>query len=128
MTEDREDLNFPRQLRLVQQRDFQQVFKHTECKSIDNLLVVLARSNQRDYPRLGMAIAKKKIKTAVARHRLKRAIRESFRHHKSQLRGLDIVVMGQVAAATAPNHDIYSHLEKHWQNLAKRCKQRSKNF
>ena len=114
--------SFTRQHRLLQSREYQRVFKHTQCKSSDQYFTVLACRNQLDHPRLGLAITKKKLRTAVARHKLKRIIRESFRHQKELLMGLDIVVLGQSKAATVSNLELLNSLHNHWLNLVKRCK------
>lgn len=112
---------FSRQARLLHSREFQHVFNNTECKSADALLTVLAASNNCGHPRLGLAISKKKIKTAVARNRLKRIIRESFRQHKNELANVDIVVLGQSMAANVPNSRTFESLATHWENITKRC-------
>ena len=41
---------------------------------------------------MGLAISKKNISTAVRRNKIKRTIRESFRHHKNILKDVDVVV------------------------------------
>lgn len=112
---------FSRQARLLHSHEFQHVFSNTECKSADALLTVLAARNNCGHPRLGMAISKKKIKTAVARNRLKRLIRESFRQHKDQLANVDIVVLGQSKAADVTNQHAFESLDRHWKNITKRC-------
>ena len=84
--------------------------------------MVLAKSNHRQHPRLGLAITKKKIRTAVARNRLKRIIRESFRHHKDSLKGLDIVVLCQSRASSVNNEVLFLNLHNHWLKIAERCK------
>ena len=114
---DNNDNRFPRQIRLLTSRDFQRVFQKAEYKSSDRYLTLLACRNQYDYPRLGLALTKKKIKTAVARHHLKRLIRESFRHHKQQLAGLDIIVMGTKQAQDTPNRTLSKQLQYHWRTL-----------
>ena len=114
--------NFPRQERLLQSREYTAVFNDTQCKSSDQYFMVLAKSNHRQHPRLGLAITKKKIRTAVARNRLKRIIRESFRHHKESLQGVDIVVLCQSRAAAANNDELFYSLHNHWLKLAERCK------
>jgi len=43
-------------------------------------------------PRLGIVVGKRAVRRAVDRNRLKRAIRESFRHEQHRLPSLDIVV------------------------------------
>lgn len=54
---------------------------------------VFATPGSQQQPRLGIVVAKRNVKLAVERNRLKRAIRESFRHQCQQLTGLDIVVV-----------------------------------
>ena len=108
------DERFPRQVRLLQSADYQAVFKSADCKSSDKYFTILARTNQSPYPRLGMAITKKKIKRAVDRHGLKRLIRESFRRHKVEMSGLDIIVMGTTATIHADNSQLFSLLDEIW--------------
>ncbi|MDT8385225.1 MAG: ribonuclease P protein component [Gammaproteobacteria bacterium] len=112
---------FPKTYRLLSSADFQCVFKATECRSSDNALTVLARHNGLDHARLGMAISKRFIKTAVGRNRVKRLIRESFRQHYAILSGLDIVVLNRDAAHTTSNPDLTKALKAHWRRVAKRC-------
>ena len=116
-----EEQRFPRHVRLLNGRDFQGVFKHTECRSVDNKLTVLARQNDLGYARLGLAISKRIIKTAVGRNRVKRLVRESFRLHQSSLAGLDIVVMSRDGAPQASNPELTAALQTHWRRIAKQC-------
>jgi len=85
---------FPRPNRLTSAADFERVFKHAQ-RSGDRFFTVLYRRNNLGYPRIGLAIAKKSVRSAVGRNRLKRIIRESFRQAKSQLLGVDIVIMAR---------------------------------
>ncbi|MDV3240348.1 MULTISPECIES: ribonuclease P protein component [Methylocaldum] len=112
---------FPRTRRLSTAADFQRVFEQP-CKSADQYLTVLARTNGRDYPRLGLAIARRQIRNAADRNRIKRLIRESFRLQQSLLGGVDFVVMARSAAIQADHDTIRSSLHKHWENLVRRCK------
>ena len=56
-------------------------------------MTLVLRPNEAGHPRLGLAVPRRAVRGAVARHRLKRRIRESFRHHTEHLAGLDIVVI-----------------------------------
>ncbi len=67
-----------------------------------------------------MAISKKHCRRATARNRLKRIVRESFRQHKNELEGFDVVVMNKAEAATASNKAVFESLEGHW----RACRQR----
>lgn len=94
---------------------------------MDTHLTVLARQNGLDHARLGLAISKRMIKTAVGRNRVKRQIRESFRHHQTQLAGLDIVVLSRNAAAQASNLELRNSLQAHWERLLKRISKQKKD-
>lgn len=79
------------------------------------MFTVLCRPNGREAPRLGLAIGKKNCRLSTGRNRLKRVVRESFRHHRQLLGGVDVVVMNQAAATRASNAVLFDSLEKHWQ-------------
>ena len=111
------DQKFPRTVRLLSAADFGRVFKRP-IKSTDNCFVVLARSNSMGEARLGLVIAKKHVKLAVGRNRIKRVIRDSFRHHQQLLKGLDLVVLVRTGTADQPNKRLFSSLEAHWKRLA----------
>lgn len=85
------------------------------ARSRDRLFTVLYRDNDSEIARLGLAISKKHCKKATDRNRIKRIIRESFRHHGARLAGLDIVVLNQPATSQAPNPVLFESLERHWQ-------------
>lgn len=83
---------------------------------------MLARPNAGDWPRLGLAIARKHARAAVARNRIKRVVRESFRHHQAELGPLDIVVLGRQGLAGRGNAELSASLERHWKRLHEKCK------
>ena len=93
---------------------YSRVFKQAK-RSRDKMFTVLYRENGGQEARLGMAISKKHCKLSVGRNRLKRLVRESFRHHRAELRGLDVVVLNQPAAMRAGNNAISDSLQGHWQ-------------
>jgi len=114
------DASFPRRVRLTGRNAFAAVFAQP-VKSSDPCFTVLTRPNDLAYPRLGLAISRKVAKSAVARNRLKRIVRESFRHHQRELGGLDCVVMGRIGVATRDNPALFTSLERHWRRLARSC-------
>lgn len=111
---------FPPQLRLKNAGEFDVVFERP-FRSSSRYFTVLARPNQRDYPRLGLVISKRCARAAVQRNRLKRLIRESFRGEQARLAGLDVVVIGKTAAVMADNRALFVALNRHWMDL-ERCK------
>jgi ribonuclease P protein component len=106
--------SFPRSNRLTDGESFNRVFKKAS-PSRDNMFTVLTTENHSRDARLGLAIAKKHCKLAVSRNRLKRIVRESFRTHRGQLSGLDIVVMNRPGTHEAGNKALHESLAKHWQ-------------
>jgi ribonuclease P protein component len=112
---------FPRQSRLLKPQEFKRIFQSTDCKSVDQYLTVLARRNSLPHARLGLAISKRVIKTAVGRNRIKRLVRESFRQQQAGLQALDIVVLCRNGAVDASNEVLFAALDKHWHRLNKRC-------
>ena len=56
--------------------------------------------------RLGMAVSRKVDKRAVGRNRIKRVLRETFRHLPPDLAGGDYVVVARSAAARASHPEI----------------------
>lgn len=109
---------FARQNRLLTPAQFKHVFAHAK-KLSDRYITILVRPNQLPYSRLGLAIAKRNIKTAVARNRIKRIVRESFRLHQDEILGWDIVVMAKPVASVAENPQLFQSLETQWKKLAK---------
>ena len=118
---------FPRRARLTEPDDYSQVFKRCRYRLNDRSFTVLAISSQLDRPRLGLAISRKVARNAVARNRIKRVIRESFRHWQTRLDSLDIVVLGRAGVATQPNKALDAALEKLWTQLIEKCAGSSSN-
>jgi ribonuclease P protein component len=108
----------PRSSKLLKPSEFKRVFVRN-ASSTDRCFRVLARPSLAGGMRLGMAVSKKVDKTAVGRNRIKRVIRESFRHWRAGLSpdtgvALDIVVLARPASATICKEQLFSSLEKHW--------------
>jgi ribonuclease P protein component len=118
-------LNFARSKRLLTAKDFQFVFSSAEVKTSCPELLLLARFNQQSQSRLGLVIAKKHVKLAVTRNRLKRQIRESFRLQTDNLPSLDIVVLARSGCGGLDNPSFNRILEKQWQRLIRRATEKS---
>jgi ribonuclease P protein component len=115
-----QEFGLPVQYRLRTPADYKSVFADP-IKSVDKYFTVLATNSPLSHPRLGLAIAKKAIKKAVARNRIKRAVRESFRLQRQQIVNIDIVVLARSDAATATAEILRKSLERHWLKLVDRC-------
>jgi len=75
-------------------KDYQRVFKQGR-KHRGPSFTFICRANEFTHARLGLAIAKRHIPTAVGRNRVRRMIREGFRLHQAILGNVDIVVIVQ---------------------------------
>lgn len=86
---------FPKNLRLLDSKAYQKVFDQPDLKVHSTHLLLLARKNQTSFPRLGLAISKKRAHLAVTRNQLKRQAREVFRLHQHQLKNYDLIVLAK---------------------------------
>ena len=110
--------SFKRSFRLTKATDFERVFSENQ-RSVDDLFTVLYRRNGLGHPRLGLAIAKRQVRFAIERNRLKRLIRESFRVTKEELSDLDIVIIARRKAGASENAVVYASLARHWRSLSR---------
>jgi len=117
-----ETFGYPRKLRLLTSTDFRTVFDQVDVKAPSGEMLMLARFNQSDNPRLGFIISKKNIRHAVQRNRIKRIARDFFRLHQSTLPNLDIVFMGRKGLDKLTNDELHNLLKKQFTKLEKRAK------
>lgn len=104
--------------------DFSRVFKEAVPFRVQGI-TLLARSNGLVYPRFGFVIGKKQVKKAYLRNRLKRVLRESFRHKRIELPAVDMVAViyqrglpvDKVAFAKRVD-DIWKQLNAYYKPLA----------
>lgn len=82
----------PKAARLLRPRDFKGVRRRGVRERADGF-DLFVRSRQ-GPARLGLAMSRK-VGSAVVRNRLKRWVREWFRHRRARLFGLDLLVVGR---------------------------------
>ncbi len=118
---------FSAQLRLLQASDFKSVFDGALYKVHQSgfMLLAVPRTNSEinqslDHARIGLVIAKRKIRRAHERNRVKRLARESFRLHQAELPALDIVLMAKADAQILSNEVLQQELNLAWRQLTKR--------
>ncbi len=117
---------FNRESRLLTPGHFQSVFsKPIRFGSHHFTILITPSTNQTDCDnknRLGLAIAKKRVKLAVQRNRIKRQVRESFRLNQHKLPAIDMVVMVKSGIDQLDNKQINQQLEKIWRKIIQRHK------
>ena len=121
-----EAFTFGKSLRLLNARDYRGVFDNAQFKVSHQHLLILSRSNNTDTPRLGLVIAKKNIRLAVQRNRIKRILRESFRLRQQTLAGLDIVVLARRGLDELDNQQLHQLFHQQWQRLEKKHAKQTK--
>ncbi|QXO17381.1 ribonuclease P protein component [Vibrio ostreae] len=109
---------FNRELRLLTPEHYQTVFQQAHRAGSPHFTII-ARNNNLSHPRLGLAVPKKQIKTAVGRNRFKRLARESFRLNQHQLPNKDFVVIAKKSAQDLSNEEMFTLFEKLWQRLSR---------
>lgn len=102
--------------RLKKNKDFRSVLSKSQKVSQAYLLAVY-QTNDRPNARLGVAVSKRVAKLAVARNRIKRVIRESFRLSQNQLPTIDIVVIVRSEGGNADKKRLRETIDKLWKKL-----------
>ncbi|MDG9929086.1 MULTISPECIES: ribonuclease P protein component [Pseudomonas] len=110
---------FGREKRLLTPRHFKAVFDSPSGKAPGKNVLLLARLNDLEHPRLGLVIGKKSVKLSVERNRIKRVIRDSFRLNQELLAGLDIVVVARKGLGDLENPELHQQFGKLWKRLAR---------
>jgi len=117
---------FNRESRLLTPGHFQSVFKKPIRFGSRHFTILitpthLSKDSSKNN-RLGLAVAKKRVKLAVQRNRIKRIIRESFRLNQHDLPAIDMVVMVKSGIDQLDNKEINQQLEKIWRKIIQRHK------
>lgn len=81
---------------------------------------MLAIPNTEQHPRMGLTVAKRYVKRANQRNRIKRVIRDSFRLNQHDIPHLDIVVLVRNGVMEMENAEINKLIEKLWRKLSRR--------
>ena len=108
---------FSKYLRLLNASDYKAVFDDAPFRASNQHLLVLSKPNQKPQPRLGLVIAKKNVRLAVQRNRIKRILRESFRLNQHQLPCLDFVVLARRNLDSLDNQQLHELFHKQWQKI-----------
>ena len=110
---------FTRELRLLTPAQFKTVFTNP-IKASSAEITLLAVPNEMQHPRLGLTVAKRHVKRANQRNRIKRVIRDSFRLNQHDLPPLDIVVLVRGGVLDIDNEQLRKLVEKLWRKLSRR--------
>lgn len=111
---------FTKQQRLLTPAAFREVFDAPERKLHQSHLMAFVRTNTHEQPRVGMAITKRKVPTAVVRNLIKRHIREQFRIKSLQLENKDIVFIVKKSIKDLNNKELKSEINNIFKKIEKK--------
>lgn len=106
--------SFSKKKRLIFSHEYDYVFGIGKKITTRNFVFFYCK-NDCAYARLGLAISKKKVNKSHDRQRIKRLVRESFRHRV--LGGLDIVVLARHSIEKESNSSLLKQLGSIWDDL-----------
>ncbi len=110
---------FAKSSRLRKPQEFKAVYQDNTIRVKGRYFTVLTFSRF-EHPRLGVVVSKKVSKKAVLRNRIKRLVRENFRHRQQQA-NLDYVVIAKAGVTDQPSDVIFAELDYLWRKIKKRC-------
>ena len=119
-TELNTNFQFPKSVRLLTSGDYSDVFESVDVRVSSKHFLILARGKQLPTARLGIIVAKKHVKLAVQRNRVKRLLRESFRLRQATLPNLDLVVLAKKGVDRLDNPDCTAELQYLWNKLSRK--------
>jgi len=93
------DARFPRQSRVRARADFDRIFRDGRRVALPMLALHWLADGQ--PPRLGLAVSRKVDRRAVGRNRIKRILRDEFRHGRAVLADGAYVFVARASAAAA---------------------------
>ena len=105
--------------RLSQPDHYRRVFDSPEYKVSSGAFLLLAAPGATQSSRLGVVVAKKAIRRAVRRNRIKRLVREQFRHHPFD-KAIDLVVLARSGADHMDNPSVWNELDRLWRALGQK--------
>jgi ribonuclease P protein component len=113
------DSRFGKGKRLLHAKDYGQVFDSPDARASHEHLLLLAKFNDGPGHRLGLVIAKKNVRLAVHRNRIKRVAREIFRTLPSSEPPMDVVLLARRGLGQLDNTALSTILLQQWQKLVR---------
>ena len=107
---------FPQNAKLSQPDHYRRVFESPKYKVSSGAFLLLATPGATPSSRLGVVVAKKNIRLAVRRNRIKRLVREQFRLHPFDT-AIDLVVLARSGADQLDNPSVWQELGRLWRTL-----------
>ena len=117
--------SFGKSRRLLKAADYKQVFDHNEARASHRYFLLLAKTAPGKQQRLGLVIAKKNVRLAVQRNRVKRIVRETFRLLPDNDPPLDMIFLARRGVEQLDKRQLSSILREQWHKLTRQIAQSS---
>lgn len=111
---------FTKAQRLLTPTAFKEVFDAPERKLHQSHLMAFVRTNTHGGARVGMAITKRKVPTAVMRNLIKRQIREQFRIKYFNLENKDVVFIIKKPLKEIDNTNLKNQINNIFKKIEKK--------
>lgn len=115
------EFGFSKSQRLLNSSQFSPVFDQPCFKIHHPNILILAKKNDLGVARLGIIVAKKNVKLAVKRNRIKRLTRETFRNKQHKLPAIDAIVLARRGCDQLDNASLVEALNGLWNRAAKKA-------
>lgn len=114
------DHRFGRVFKINRPSQYAAVFNSADFRVSSPHLTFIVKKNNLPYARIGVVVAKKKIKRAVDRNLAKRIVKESFRKGEATMLALDIVVLVRESLLQLSRKQQAEDLSCLWSSLVKK--------
>lgn len=116
------EMGFGRSKRLLTKAAYKAVFDDSSYRVSHRNLLMLARPSGLKEARLGLIVAKKNVRLAVKRNRIKRVVRDSFRLNQQTLETLDIIFLARRGLDQLEPAEQHKLLLQSWRKLSRQMK------
>ena len=108
-----------REQRIKTPSDFQHVYRSKQWGGVKHFTFNVLASDEDKLNKLGVTVSKKVSRRAVDRNRLKRVMREFFRHRQHELSGVSLVLTAKPSSKLLSNDECVESLEELWLKVLK---------
>ncbi|MDB9736775.1 ribonuclease P protein component [Porticoccaceae bacterium] len=116
---------FGKNKRLLKSSDYKEVFDNNSVRVAHPNLLILSELNGTETSRLGLVIGKKNVPTAVARNKIKRVVRETFRLTELPV-AVDLVFLARKDLGKLSSTELATLITQSWGRLIARLDKVSK--
>ena len=110
---------FGKNRRLLKSSDYTEVFDNNSVRVAHPNLLILSQPNGTETSRLGLVIGKKDVPTAVARNKIKRVVRETFRLTELPV-AVDLVFLARKDLGKLSSAELAALIRQSWGRLTAR--------